>query len=184
MEEISQRTIELAQQGERRSFEMIYEAYFGFASHVAYRIVANKEDAEEVVQETFMNIYRNLADFQFRSSLKTWIYRITVNTALNYVKKRAKHHNHAPYIEAFSATQEPDAFKLMESAEGEQRVQRLLNALSADHRAVTVLRSVQGLSYQEISDVLEIPINTVRTRIKRARQALLVLKKEVIEDEV
>ena len=184
MQEISQRTIELAQQGERRSFEMIYEAYFSFASHVAYRIVTNKEDAEEVVQETFMNIYRNIANFQFRSSLKTWIYRITVNTALNFVKKHAKHRKQTPYIEAFSGTQEPDAFKLLETAEEEDRIQRLLNALSADHRAVTVLRSVQGLSYQEISEVLAIPINTVRSRIKRAREALLALKKEVIEDEV
>jgi RNA polymerase sigma-70 factor (ECF subfamily) len=184
MDEISERIIELAQQGDRRSFEMIYEAYFSFASHVAYRIVSNREDAEEVVQETFLNIYRNLVRFEFRSSLKTWIYRITINTALNFVKKHAKHRRQTPYIESFSGAQEPDAVKLMETAEEEGRIQQLLSALSPDHRAVTVLRSVQGLSYQEIAETLAIPINTVRSRIKRAREALLALRKEVIKDEV
>ena len=72
----------------------------------------------------------------------------------------------------------------MESEEKNQQIQQLLDSLSPEHRAVMVLRNMEGLSYQEISDTLEIPINTVRSRLKRAREALLAIKNEVIQDEV
>jgi len=184
MVEIDTHTIELAQDGDVSAFESIYRSFFGFVSNVAYRVVGNPQDAEEVTQETFLNMHRNIKNFRFQSSLKTWAYRITVNTAINFSKKRSNQHRDLSFDESYSASLAPEAYSALEAQENDQRVQQLLSSLSAEHRAVIVLRSFQGLSYQEISDTLNIPINTVRTRIKRAREALLAMKNEVISDEV
>ena len=184
MIDLSDEIIKSAQEGDRRSFEMIFQAYFNYVANVAYRVVANKQDAEEVVQETFMTIYRNIKGFEFRSTFKTWAYRITVNTALNYVKKNTKHRNNANFDDTFSASQPPEAYTQLEGNETKERLQQLLDALTPEHKTIMVLRSLQGLSYQEIAETLEIPINTVRSRIKRAREALLAIKNEVIKDEV
>lgn len=184
MVDIDTHTIELAQAGDVNAFESIYRSFFGFVSNVAYRVVGNVQDAQEVTQETFLSMHRHLKNFRFQSSLKTWVYRITVNTAINYAKKRSNQRKDQSFDESFFASLEPDAYRMMEKEENERRVQQLLGFLSLDHRAVLVLRSLQGLSYKEIADTLEIPINTVRTRIKRAREALLALKNEVIRDEV
>jgi len=91
MQDITGNIIIRASEGDIDAFEMIYREYLDFVSNVAFRVVNTREDAEEVTQEVFLNIYRQLKYFRFESSLKTWIYRITVNTAINYSKKESKH---------------------------------------------------------------------------------------------
>ena len=79
-----------ASEGDMDAFEQVYKAASGFVYNVALRVVRNNADAEEVTQDVFMKIYRNLKNFQFRSAFKTWVYRITVNTAINYYRKSKK----------------------------------------------------------------------------------------------
>ena len=187
MPEIAKETLQKAQEGDLESFENIYKETSGFVYNVAFRIMNNKQDTEEVVQDVFLNIYHNLRNFRFQSSLKTWIYRITVNCAINHIKKMAREKNRIReygnnLVQADGISQVPEVEKT--DAGREEIISALLGILDADQRACIVLRNIEGLSYREISDTLKININTVRTRLKRAREKLLNFGKESIKDEL
>lgn len=185
MQEIPNEILIKAQKEDLESFESIYKETSGFVYNVAFRIVNNKQDAEEVAQDVFLNIHHNLKNFRFQSSFKTWAYRITVNCAINHLKKmnreksRIKEYGNN-LIQTGETSQKPE----IEKVDGgqEEMINSLLGFLDANQRACIVLRNIEGLSYQEISDVLKININTVRSRLKRAREKLLKFGKEVKED--
>jgi RNA polymerase sigma-70 factor, ECF subfamily len=180
MEDIPRDIIEQAQAGNMDAFERIYRASAGLVYSVALRIVNNKADAQEVTQDVFIKIYHNLKDFEFRSSFKTWAYRITVNTALNACKKISKEADRMQDFDSVIDTQiaSVDAKKEMiqqeERTQAKAKIESLLTMLNPDQRACIVLREIEGLSYDEISKALRININTVRSRLKRARLALIV----------
>ena len=185
MQDIPHETLIKAQEGNLESFENIYKETSGFVYNVAFRIVNNKQDVEEVVQDVFLNIHHNLKNFRFQSSFKTWVYRITVNCAINHVKKmireknRIKEYNNN-LIKTGEISQVPEIEKINDGQE--KIINSLLGSLDVNQRACIVLRNIEGLSYQEISNTLKININTVRTRLKRARERLLHLGKEVKDE--
>jgi RNA polymerase sigma-70 factor (ECF subfamily) len=187
MQDIPKETLIKAQEDNLGSFENIYKETSGFVYNVAFRIVNNKQDAEEVAQDVFINIYNNLKNFRFQSSFKTWVYRITVNCAINHVKKMAREKNRIReygnnLIQAGKISQGPEIEKLNEGQEA--IISSLLGMLDANQRTCIVLRNIEGLSYREISDTLKININTVRTRLKRAREKLLNFGKKAIKNEL
>ncbi len=167
--------------GDLASFEAVYKASASFVYNVALRIVNNKEDAEEVTQEVFLIIHHKLKSFRFESSFKTWVYRITANCALNFAKKMSKPLNKTvEYDEQITPQAVAGAVEQHMDQEDQRKViDDLLNALNPDQRACVVLRNIEGLSYEEIAGALKININTVRSRLKRARENLLALKKKV-----
>ena len=185
MLEISEEVINKASQGDEAAFEMIYRKYCGFVYNVAFRIVHTADDAQETTQEVFILLYRKLRGFRFQSSLKTWIYRVTINTAINMSKKRAKEReNKVEYNDQIGPTVSAQIHDEIDREHYENFVRALLNCLTPDQRACIVLRNIEGLSYQEMAEVLKININTVRSRLKRARQVMMNLRKEVIDDEL
>jgi RNA polymerase sigma-70 factor, ECF subfamily len=187
MQDILKETLIKAQEGDFESFENIYKETSGFVYNVALRIVNNKQDAEEVVQDVFLNIYHNLRGFRFQSSFRTWAYRIAVNCAINHVKKMGREKNRVKeygnnLMQVGQTSQEPEIDKLND---GQERIiSSLLGVLDVNQRACIVLRNIEGLSYQEISSTLKININTVRSRLKRAREKLLSFGKEGIKNEL
>jgi RNA polymerase sigma-70 factor (ECF subfamily) len=186
MQDISREILIKASEGDLGSFEIIYKATADFVYNVAYRIVSNRHDAEEIAQEVFLSVYHKLKDFRFQSSLKTWIYRITVNCAINYSKKMSREkEKRKVYDEDPNTAKVFDAPAVRDSDKTrEEIIGSLLANLNPDQKACIVLRSIEGLSYEEIADTLKIGINTVRSRLKRAREKLLSLKKEVIKNEM
>lgn len=187
MVDISENLIISAGRGDGAAFEAIYKASSGFVYSVALRILGNTTDAEEATQEVFVKVYGSLRGFGFRSSFKTWLYRVTMNSALNAYNKRARElGRRADYDEgAGAAAVEPAVGSDIDAQVHEKQLQELLAALTPEHRAVIVLRELEGLSYEEMATALQININTVRTRLKRAREALMVRgKKEVIGHEM
>ena len=187
MQQIGQEILIKAQESDLESFENIYKETAGFVYNVAFRIVNNKQDTEEVVQDVFLSIYHNLKSFRFQSSFKTWVYRITVNCAINHSKKMARERNRVKeygnnLMQIGETSQAPEAEKMNDGQE--EMISSLLGALDANQRACIVLRSIEGLSYREISDTLKVNINTVRTRLKRAREKLLDFGKEGMKDEL
>ena len=184
MQELSDDIIIKAREGDIGSFEAIYKATAGFVYNVARRTVYNAQDAEEVTQEVFLNVYHKLKNFRLESSLKTWIYRITVNCAINYSKRGTRERERkAEYRGNLNPWQ-----VINESAADNHRykeiIETFLKILNPDQRICVVLRSIEGLSYQQIAETLKISINTVRSRLKRAREKLLAMRKEVISDEL
>ena len=190
MEDITRDIIEQARTGNMQAFERIYRIASGFVHNVALRITNNRQEAEEVTQDVFMKIYHHLKDFEFRSSFKTWAYRITVNTALNTYKKMSRFNRRRVDFDsvidtqALSVDNKKEIFQADERREKEARLTSLLKVLNPNQRAAIILREIQGLSYQEISQALKINLNTVRSRLKRAREALLAYSAEVRENEL
>ena len=184
MQDITDEVLIKAAGGDIASFEIIYRAAAKFVYNVAYRMAHNSADAEEITQEVFLNIYHKLKEFRFQSSFKTWVYRITVNNAINYSKKmaaeRRRREEHYKYLNTHKMLNRPreagDNYKEM--------IDMCLKILNPDQRICVVLRSIEGLSYQEIAGTLKISINTVRSRLKRAREKLLSMKREVIKNEL
>jgi len=179
MHDISVDTVTRAQEGDLKAFEDIYKATSGFVYTVALRVLGNRHDADEVTQEVFLAAYDNLKRFRFESSLKTWMYRIAVNRALNYAKKISRRRAHEVYSDETiqGAGAAAEAHTNSDREFDAARVQTMLAALNPDQRACVILRSVEGLRYHEIAQTLGLNINTVRTRLKRAREALLAFKK-------
>jgi RNA polymerase sigma-70 factor, ECF subfamily len=179
MEEIPRDIIEQAQAGNMDAFERIYRASAGLVYSVALRIINSRADAQEVTQDVFIKIFHNLKYFEFRSSFKTWAYRITVNTALNACKKISKEADRRQDYDSVIDTQiasvdtKKDMIRQEERTQSKAKLESLLTMLNPDQRACIVLREIEGLSYEEISKALRININTVRSRLKRARLALM-----------
>lgn len=181
MNELTEDILIRAGQGDIQAFEEVYKASSSFVYNVAYRVIGNQEDAQEVTQEVFMSIYNKLKDFRFQSSFKTWVYRITANQAINRSKKESKTRNKTS---AFDEQIDPPAVEAdvktnIDKEDNERKVEELLNELNPDQRACVILRNMEGLSYEEIAQSLNININTVRSRLKRARERLLEIKKQV-----
>jgi RNA polymerase sigma-70 factor, ECF subfamily len=187
MQEIDKHILEEAAGGDMRAFEQIYNIASGFVYTVARRVTRNPDNASDVTQEVFLRIYRNLKDFQFRSSFKTWLYRITVNTAIssyNKIQKTDKRTTSYQDNLAYSRPSQLNA-KAAHDFEHKQDLQIFLEKLSPDQKTCIMLREIEGLSYKEIAVILKTNINTVRSRLKRAREILIVQnKKEVIHNEV
>ena len=187
MQDIPKETLIKAQGDDLESFESIYKETSGFIYTVAFRIVNNRQDAEEVVQDVFLSMYHNLKRFRFQFSFKTWMYRITVNCAINHVNRMTREKNRIKeyennLIHAEVTSQAPERESPHEGRG--KLINSLLETLDVNQRACIVLRNIEGLSYREISDALHININTVRTRLKRAREKLLNSGRGVIKNEL
>lgn len=149
-------------------------------------ILGNSHDAEDAAQDVFIKAYRNLGCFKPGSSLYTWLYRIAVNTCLDYKKR--------PFFESLfkrtdegeeyiveQLSDEPSPEKLLESKQTGYALQKCLMELSAKLRTVIILKEVEGLTYEEIAEILDISMGTVKSRISRAREELRVSMKKFTE---
>ena len=181
MEHIDDQLVRQAASGNIRAFEEIYKIVSPYVFTLALRSLNNTHDAQEVTQDVFLKIHRNLKQFRFDSSFKTWIYRIALNTSINMLKKRSKERQrHTEFDEAHMKGQtltHADNTNIDKEDAG-YRVKLFMQHLNEDQKICLMLREIDGLSYQEIADVLEVNLNTVRTRIKRAREALLEIKEK------
>ncbi len=150
---------------------------------VAQAVVHNPDDALELAQEAFVRAYENLAQFESRSSFSTWLYRITANLAIDFRRREGRQTvlrgEDAENEISRLPSETGDSFK--ETARGElnRRLREALSQLTQEHRIVILLREVEGLSYDEISDILQCPRGTVMSRLHYARNHLRsVLKSE------
>jgi len=177
MQEIERELITRAGQGDMAAFRDIYQRASGYVYTLAYRVVSTKHDAEEVTQDVFLKVYHSLASFKFEASFKTWLYRIAVNTALNHAKKRSRvtMREVEEVFEDPSTVTQAEGGRRLEAGEAENQLKVLLDQLNPDQRACIVLREIEGLDYQGIAQSLGININTVRSRLKRARETLMAL---------
>jgi len=172
--------------GDASAFEEIVLKYQDKIYNLCCYILKDAHDAEDAAQDVFLKAYQNLNKFRPGSSLHTWLYRIAVNTSIDYRRK--------PLFESlFKSSKEGDVFvvdqpsdspspeRLYESKEIGNTIQFALGRLSEKLRTVIVLKEIEGLSYEEISEVLDVSIGTVKSRISRAREELKKLLKKFRE---
>ncbi|HEX7384133.1 MAG TPA: RNA polymerase sigma factor RpoE [Burkholderiaceae bacterium] len=176
--------VERVKRGDKRAFEMLVVKYQRRIERLIGRMVRDVDLVADIAQETFIRAYRALPQFRGESAFYTWLYRIAVNTA----KKAMMELNRDPVIaeSAFAAREEDDETSraehelshgetpeaLLASKEIAATVNAAIESLSDDLRQAITLREIEGLSYEEIAEVMNCPIGTVRSRIFRAREAI------------
>ena len=156
--------------GSREAFGQLVSRYQVPVYRVVRGILGSPSESEDIAQEVFLKAYANLAKFRGESGFFTWLYRIAVNEALRARKRRTFANADAlPEVEA------PPPAPLEEDAPTLATLEKLLRKLSDEFRSIVVLRDIEGLTYSEIAETLEIPIGTVESRLFRARQELRTL---------
>src|SRR5579859_5689966 len=169
------------QSGSDTAFDWVVTYYHASVYNVIYGILSDRSDAADVTQEVFLKVFRGIHGFRRGSSLKTWLYRIAVRESLNHRRWWHRHsrnevsidisagENHAAIeIEDLEAT----PFDQLAARETQAAVRGALAELSEAYRSAVILRDLEGLSYEEVAEVLEISVATVKTRILRGRRAL------------
>lgn len=179
--EVDQELVERAQKGDKRAFELLVMKYQRKLARLLSRMVRDPAEIEDIAQESFIKAYRALPQFRGESAFYTWLYRIAVNTAKNYLVARGRR---APTTTEFNA-EEAEGFEDAEllrdiaTPEAELQTKQIANAvnkaveaLPEELRTAITLREIEGLSYEEIAQMMDCPIGTVRSRIFRAREAI------------
>ncbi len=169
----------LAQEGDKRAFEMLVRKYQHKIVQLVGRLVG-EGDAPDVAQETLIKAWRALKGFQGNSAFYTWLYRIGINTAKNHLVSRGRRPSNQDidiadaeqygHTEHLSDVDTPESLLLSE--EIKTKVAEVIQKLPPDLRQAITLRELEGLSYEEIAEVMDCPIGTVRSRIFRAREAI------------
>lgn len=185
MDELNDETlVERVQNEDQEAFRILVERYQRRLFSVAYGMVRNKEDAMDVVQDAFIKVHRHIGNFQGSSSFYTWAYRITVNLCIDFLRKKSRKQE-VDYDDTIQSSSEVDAGDLLTPSrlgvdpsrvyQRKELLEQLDNAmedLSDKHRSILILREVQGLSYNEIAEVLDISKGTVMSRLHHARKNL------------
>lgn len=162
-------------QGRIEAFGELVRRYQDRLYNTAYRFLSNADDARDVVQETFLHAYQALDTFKGDSLFFTWLYRIAMNSAINLKRKHRATLSIDWALEGRDAHEphDPDPSSrpgyALEMAEEERSLQQALNRLSPEHRAVLIMKDMEGMKYEAMAEILEVPIGTIRSRLHRAR---------------
>ncbi len=174
--------VEALREGVEEAYEALISRFQQPVYNLVFRLLNDPSDTSDVVQDVFFKIFRKINDFRGESSLKTWVYRIAVNEAYNHRRWFVRHRLHEVGLESgfdgqFSYTDVlPDGarspFEVAANRQARHIIEEALKDLNPVFRAAVVLRDIEDLSYEEIADILQISLGTVKSRIVRGREAL------------
>ena len=179
--EIDQQLVERAQRGEKQAFELLVSKYQRKLARLLSRFIRDPTEVEDVTQEAFIKAYRALPTFRGDSAFYTWLYRIGINTAKNYLVAMGRRAPTTTDIDSEEAEGFEDGEHLrdlntpeneMMSRQVAETVNQTLEELPEELRTAITLREIEGLSYEDIANIMNCPIGTVRSRIFRAREAI------------
>jgi RNA polymerase sigma-70 factor, ECF subfamily len=169
--------VRAASRGDVEAFAKLVQDHSSLVYRVALRMLG-KDDAQDASQEVWVRVWRNIRNFRGESAFTTWLYRITVNTCLSIRQKESRRDerelgDEMPYLsEPSGGEADPEAAAL--NAERREEIETALQHVRAEHRAALVLRHMEGLSYAEIAQVLDVPDGTAKGWVSRGRAAMLV----------
>lgn len=177
--------IKKCKKGNREAFNNLFEAYQSKVVNIAYGMLSNREDAYDAAQEVFVRVYRNISSFKEEASFNTWLYRIITNVCSDILRKRQKN---SKVISISNMSDEendidipddsPTPEENIELTERQRAVKDAISQLREEYRVVITMCDIEGMSYDDIADMLGVPKGTVKSRINRARSSL---KKILIE---
>ncbi|AWB46095.1 RNA polymerase sigma factor SigW [Paenibacillus sp. CAA11] len=180
VEHFDTRLVKLARKGNQEAFAELVELYKDKLYHLAYRMLNNRHEAEDVVQETFLRVHKNWMRYDENQKFSTWIYRIATNLSIDRLRKRKPSYS----LDAELNDQEgTDGYALIPGdertpeseymlSETQQSIHQAIDSLPAKYKSVMILRYLQEMSLQEIGDTLGMPVTTVKTRVHRGREFL------------
>ncbi|HKC31542.1 MAG TPA: RNA polymerase sigma factor RpoE [Burkholderiales bacterium] len=179
--EIDRQLVARAQRGDKRAFELLVEKYQRKLARLLSRFIRDPAEVEDVAQEAFIKAYRALPAFRGDSAFYTWLYRIGINTAKNYLMAMGRRAPTSTEVEADEAEGFEEGEQLRDintpesvllSKEIAETVNSTIEKLPEELRTAIQLREIEGMSYEDIARVMDCPIGTVRSRIFRAREAI------------
>ncbi len=188
--EIDYELVLRAQRGDKRAFGMLVDKYQRKLARLLSRMVRDQAEIEDIVQDTFIKAYRALPNFRGDSAFYTWLYRIGINTAKNYLvaHKRKPEASTGIEIEDAENFEDGDELRTMETPESAmmakqlaQKVNDAVSKLPEELKTAITLREIEGLSYEEIANIMHCPIGTVRSRIFRARDTIALKLKPLLD---
>jgi len=160
-------------EGDSSAFDEVVTTYQSMVINVCYGFTGNREDAEDIAQDVFIKVWEKIQSFKSESSLKTWIYRIAVNTSLNFIRKQKFHALLENLDNAFSfATKGPDPEEADREKEQKNRVREAIRLLPKNQRIAITLKNMRDLSYHEIAEIMEATVSSVESLIFRAKKNL------------
>lgn len=179
--EVDQQLVERAQHGDKQAFELLVSKYQRKLARLLSRFIRDATEVEDVTQEAFIKAYRALPSFRGDSAFYTWLYRIGINTAKNYLVAMGRRAPTTTDIDSEEAESFEDGEQLRDlntpenelmSRQVAETVNQTLEQLPEELRTAITLREIEGLSYEDIANIMNCPIGTVRSRIFRAREAI------------
>jgi len=188
--EVDQALVERAQRGDKRAFELLVEKYQRKLGRLISRLVRDPGEVEDVMQEAFIKAYRALPAFRGDSAFYTWLYRIGINTAKNYLVALGRRAPTSTEVDAEEAEGYESGEQLRDintpeslllSKEIGATVNAAIDALPEELRSAIQLRELEGMSYEEIAKLMDCPIGTVRSRIFRAREEIAERLKPLLD---
>jgi RNA polymerase sigma-70 factor, ECF subfamily len=162
--------VKRAQKGDIDAFESLYNQHLKRVYNIAWRMMGNDSDAQDIAQEVMLKAWRALPGFKLDSALGTWLYRITMNACSDELRRRKA--KTVSVEEMSESGRELADAGFEDGAVDGQSIAWAVGQLNEEYRAVVVLRDIEGYTYEEIADILRCPIGTVRSRINRAREQL------------
>ncbi|KGX90506.1 RNA polymerase sigma factor SigW [Pontibacillus halophilus JSM 076056 = DSM 19796] len=180
METIIKKRIKQVKKGDQSAFSEIVTFYQGKVYNICYRMLGNQHEAEDIAQEAFVRAYTNIHTFDENRKFSTWLYRIATNLSIDRIRKKKPDYfldaevKGTEGLTMYSQLSADQALpeEEVESLETEETIHKEILSLPTKYRSVIVLRFIDEHSLQEISDILDIPVGTVKTRIHRGREAL------------
>jgi RNA polymerase sigma-70 factor (ECF subfamily) len=179
--EVDQQLVERAQQGDKKAFELLVGKYQRKLARLLSRFIRDAAEVEDVTQEAFIKAYRALPTFRGDSAFYTWLYRIGINTAKNYLVAMGRRAPTTTEIDSEEAEgfESGDQLRDLNTPENEMATRQIadtvnqtLGELPEELRTAITLREIEGMSYEDIANIMNCPIGTVRSRIFRAREAI------------
>jgi len=179
--EVDQQLVERAQRGDKKAFELLVSKYQRKVNRLLSRFIRDSAEIDDVSQEAFIKAYRALPSFRGESAFYTWLYRIAVNTAKNYLVAAGRRAPTSTQFDSEEAENFEEGHQLrhMNTPEAElmskqiaSTVNQTMNELPEELRTAIVLREIDGMSYEDIAEAMNCPIGTVRSRIFRARETI------------
>ena len=173
--------IKKCKNGDRNAFGELVTMYQSKVVNMSYSLLSNREDAFDAAQEVFLRVYRGLDNFREKSSFSTWIYRITTNVCSDFLRKRQRTLSTISVSGAYDDDEDkeleirdsaPTPEEYAQANEKQRAVMRALSEIKHEYREIITLFDIEGMNYEEISDVLKIPTGTVKSRLNRARGAM------------
>lgn len=183
MSQVESELIYRCKQGDPNALKEIYDLYHKKVYRIAYGVLRHKEDALDIVQEVFIKLFRSIGDFKGKSSFYTYLYRMALNAAIDYARRKKP-----PMVDiedeglhlSSKVEERPDRVLLHKELEG--RVNEAMGQLPADQRMALIFREMEGLSYQEIAEAMGCSIGTVMSRLHYGRKKMQELLKDYVKE--
>jgi RNA polymerase sigma-70 factor (ECF subfamily) len=163
--------VEMAAKGNKEAFSKLFFNYKEMVYRVIYRLMGNSDYIDDAVQQTFIEIYKSLPGFESKSKFTTWIYRIAVNVSIQFLRKRRPHEK-TPSIDPDDIEDTFSSVKEQDSRETIKIIKLALKAINLKKRTVVVLHDIEGRTMEEISEIVGIPLGTVKSRLFHGREDL------------